>query len=128
MFVPYLHSFMGPYMGPQRAHMGPKPKIVNCCPTIKCNTIFPLKISLEIQWTYAYINIGFPWPHMGPQRAHMGPKPKIISFGPRIKCHTICPLKILPEIQWAYSHNYTRAPQGAQKSKIFSFGPGGPKT
>ena len=47
--------------------MGPKPKIGSFGPTIKCHTIFPLKISPEIQWDYACTNTGSPGPHMAPK-------------------------------------------------------------
>ena len=69
-----LRSPMEPHMGPKRAHMRAKPKIVRFGPTIKCHTIFQLKISPEIQWAYAYTYTRPPCHHMGPQGAHMGPK------------------------------------------------------
>ena len=54
-----------PY-GPQMAHMGPKNlKIITFGPTIKCHTIFQLKMLPEIQWAYTFT--GPPEPCMGPQ-------------------------------------------------------------
>ena len=38
------------YMGLQMAHMGPNSKPFNFGLTIKCLTIFPLKMSPQIQW------------------------------------------------------------------------------
>ena len=119
----------GPY-GPQRAYTGTKPKMFGFGPTIKWHTIFPLKISPEIHWAYAYtytrppgLHIGTQSAHMGPQRAHMGTKPKMFGFGPIIKWHSIFPLKISPEINWTYAYTYTRPPvphMGTQRAHIWS--------
>ena len=70
------------------------------------HTIFPLKISPEIQWAYSYTYIGPLGPHMGPQKSNMGPQmAQMLGLGPMsYQCHTIFPLKILPAIQWAYSY------------------------
>ena len=67
----------------------PKPKIVIFCPTIKCHTIFPLKISQKVQCAYACTYTGSPGPHMGPQRAHMLPQRPI--WGPNLKLSVLVP-------------------------------------
>ena len=64
--APYGHSKV-PY-GAQ------KPKMFSFGPTIKCHTIFLLKISPAIKSAYSYTYTGPLGPHMGPQGAHMGPK------------------------------------------------------
>ena len=111
-----LHGFPGPPRAPQ----GPqKPKMFSFGATITCLTLFPIKISPEIQWVYTYTYTWAPHsppePPRAPPRAPGGLKTKYVQSWPTIKCHSIFP--IFPENQWADTHTYSRAPQGTQGVK-----------
>ena len=64
LFGIVLTSWFEPWAPP----WGPKPKIVTFGLTINCHTIFPLKISPEIQWPYSYTYTGDPEATQGAQQ------------------------------------------------------------